>query len=130
LGFCAIALLRRQTCSLLFLSAQFRGLDTSKLTSQKNQSNRLLISSLIVAVLFAMATISKGEDGYRLWLRYDQLPRQALAAYRTHVTQIVVVGHSPGFDAIRTELVNGCNGLLNAKVTEGIGEQDGAIIAG
>src|SRR5262249_14202250 len=75
----------------------------------------VLIACLTVAIHFLAAT-TKGEDGYRLWLRYDPLPRQIAENYRLHVTSVVVPGQSATLDAIRTELINGCSGLLGNSI--------------
>ena len=86
---------------------------------------------LVVALhLFACAS-AKAEDGYRLWLRYDLLPRNAVDAYRAQVTSVVVQGQSPTLDAVRTELVAGCSGLLGGTVplAEKV-ERDGAVVVG
>ena len=81
------------------------------------------------SVFFAGA--ARGEDGYRLWLRYDPLPRQIIEVYRPRVASVVVEGHSPTLDAARTELVSGCTGLLGRSVplAEKV-ERDGAVVAG
>jgi alpha-glucuronidase len=71
------------------------------------------------------------EDGYRLWLRYDLLPKPMVEIYRPRVTSIVVQGQSATLDAIRTELVNGCAGLLGSPVpVAGDVNRDGAVIVG
>jgi alpha-glucuronidase len=90
-----------------------------------------LLSGLAAAFyLFAGAT-ARAEDGYRLWLRYDELPRPAREAYRPRVTSIVVQGRSQTLDAIRTELAEGCAGLLGVSVplAQQV-ERDGAIVVG
>ncbi|HEX9423304.1 MAG TPA: alpha-glucuronidase family glycosyl hydrolase [Pyrinomonadaceae bacterium] len=89
------------------------------------------LAGAAVAILLATMTIANAEDGYRLWLRYDQLPRQALIRYRPNIAQIVVAGNSPTLDAIRSELVSGCSGLVGGPVPVGNeASHDGAIIAG
>ena len=81
-------------------------------------------------MLFMLAP-AKGEDGYRLWLRYDPLPQQMIRVYRPQVTSILVQGKSATLDAIRTELINGCTGLLDSpvRVTENV-DRGGAVIVG
>jgi alpha-glucuronidase len=89
------------------------------------------IARLVLIVLFATATIAKAEDGYRLWLRYDPLPTKTIENYQTRVTELVVPGNSAMLDAIRTELVNGCSGLLGSPVpTRDHVERDGAVVIG
>jgi alpha-glucuronidase len=80
-------------------------------------------------VFFAGA--ARGEDGYRLWLRYDPLPRQIIEVYRPRVASVVVEGHSPTLDAAHTELVSGCSGLLGRSVPLAKKvERDGAVVVG
>ena len=82
-------------------------------------------------MLFAAASGAQGEDGYRLWRRYDQLPAQALTRYRTQVSEIVVSGKSAMLDALRAELVEACSGLLGSPVPSGVEvNRDGAVVAG
>jgi alpha-glucuronidase len=71
------------------------------------------------------------EDGSRLWLRYERLPKQMIEVYRPRVTAVVVAGNSTTLDAIRTELIHGCTGLLDSPLTaaEKV-DRDGAIVVG
>jgi alpha-glucuronidase len=89
-----------------------------------------LFACLAFASAFC-AGAARGEDGYRLWLRYGPLPRRTVELYRTRVASIVVEGHSPTLDAARAELVSGCSGLLGRSVplAEKI-ERDGAVVVG
>lgn len=96
-----------------------------------NRIHRGAIGCLAIVILLSIAAGAKAEDGYRLWLRYDPLPEQAISGYRSHITSIVVPGKSATLDAIRTELVNGCTGLLGRSIpvaTEARG--NGALVAG
>ena len=79
----------------------------------------------------ATTSVAKGEDGYRLWLRYELLPKQMIAAYRPRVTSVVAPGKSASLNAIRAELVEGCTGLLGrpVQVAEMV-VSDGAIVVG
>src|ERR1044071_4304465 len=94
-------------------------------------SSKWLITGLaLVLVLLAGAT-AKAEDGYRLWLRYHALPKAMSDGYRARVTAIIVSGKTATLDAIRAELVNGCTGLLGARIptAENV-DRDGAVIVG
>ena len=74
---------------------------------------------------------ARAEDGHRLWLRYDPLPGRAIDAYRPQVTSVVVPAGSATLDAIRTELVDGCSGLLGRPVpTASDVDRDGAVVVG
>ena len=85
----------------------------------------------MVAVYFFIGATAKADDGYRLWLRYDPLSKAAIDNIRPRVTSIVVNGKSPTVEAIRTELINGCTGLLGISPTIAKTiEADGAVVVG
>ncbi|HEX8291133.1 MAG TPA: alpha-glucuronidase family glycosyl hydrolase [Pyrinomonadaceae bacterium] len=89
-----------------------------------------LICFAVALGLLACAA-ARADDGYRLWLRYEPLPRRAAEVYRRRVRAVVVQGRSPTLDAIRTELGSGCSGLLGAHVP--VGERvtgDGDVVVG
>src|SRR5262249_671743 len=65
----------------------------------------------VVAIIVFCANI-KAEDGYRLWLRYDLLPRANVTSYRARLKSVLVPGDSPTIAAARAELANGYRGLL------------------
>lgn len=92
--------------------------------------NALAACLALVLQLLIGATI-QAEDGYRLWLRYDPLPKARADTYRLRVNSVVVQSNSPTLDAIRTELVNGCGGLLGSAVAaaESV-DRDGALVVG
>jgi len=81
------------------------------MNSHGNQTYRVIIVSIAFAIFSLTAAVTRAEDGYRLWLRYDSLPKQNIDLYGPHVTAVVVQGNSPALDAAREELVNGCSGL-------------------
>ncbi|HEX8149595.1 MAG TPA: alpha-glucuronidase family glycosyl hydrolase [Pyrinomonadaceae bacterium] len=101
----------------------------------KHQGRKRIRAAVLVCAAFALhllaGAIAKAEDGYRLWLRYDPLPANVVKGYRLRVTSVVVQGQSPTLDAVRTELVGGCKGLLGGPVplAEKV-ERDGAVVAG
>ena len=86
---------------------------------------------LAAALQLLAGATAAAEDGYRLWLRYDPLPRRMVEVYRPRVASVVVEGKSPTLDAIRTELAGGCTGLLGGSVplAEKV-ERDGAVVVG
>lgn len=91
----------------------------------------VVLSCLTLAILLCLGISLQAEDGYRLWLRYETLPRSMQQLDRPHVTSIVVQGSSPTLNALREELVNGCSGLLgNAIPIADTVERAGAIIVG
>ncbi|MDT5123541.1 MAG: alpha-glucuronidase [Acidobacteriota bacterium] len=96
-----------------------------------SRSRKVSIACRVIALLFVIGVSALADDGYRLWLRYDPLPREMIEFYRPRLTQIVVPGHSATLDAIRTELVNGCSGLLGNSISPANEvERDGALLVG
>src|SRR2546426_10816919 len=71
---------------------------------------------LAFAILLFTGVIANAEDGYRLWLRYDPLPQEAIASYRPRIGSIVVLGNSAPLAAIRAESDNGFAGLLGTTI--------------
>src|SRR5947199_7275152 len=100
-----------------------------RMKTETSRSYKALLSCVTVVVLFFSAASARAEDGYRLWLRYDQLPQEMLDTYRPRVTSIVVQGKSATLDVIKVELTNGCTGLLGHAVqaAENV-DRDGALI--
>jgi len=95
------------------------------------RARRVWTACFTIVLLFLAGTITRADDGYRLWLRYDPLPPQLIATYRPQVTSIVVQGRSATLDAIRTELAGGCSVLLGATIpTSEKVDRDGAVIVG
>jgi alpha-glucuronidase len=96
-----------------------------------SRSYKAWVASIAVVALSFAGVIVKAEDGYRLWLRYDPLPKQVIDAYRPLVTSIVAQGDSATMAAIRSELTGGLAGLLGGPipVRERV-EQDGAVVVG
>src|SRR5262249_49860585 len=79
----------------------------------------------------AAGGLAQAEDGYRLWLRYDRLPDQAIADDRPRLSSVVVPGRSPTLDAIRTELVEGLSRSLGMRVPAADAvDRDGAVVVG
>src|ERR1041384_3507658 len=96
-----------------------------------SRSCRVLVACLAFGLQLFLCAPAHGEDGYRLWLRYEPLPRRLINVYRPRVTAVVVPGRSATLAAIRTELVNGCTGLLARPVvvTETV-DRDGVVLVG
>ncbi|MDF9799501.1 alpha-glucuronidase [Catalinimonas alkaloidigena] len=91
------------------------------------------VNSLFFVLIFSFVTNSiQAEDGYRLWLRYDQVKdAQQLNTYREAIGGWLVEGESPTFEVIRKELQLGLSGLLGAYMPslQSV-EQDGMLLAG
>ena len=91
--------------------------------------NKVSIKPLVLCLLcLFVATNVKAEDGYRLWLRYDQLPSPLVNVYRERIKSIAVQGDSKTFDAIRSELSQGCAGLLGTPVPVGDGDRASVVV--
>ncbi|MGH9881486.1 MAG: alpha-glucuronidase family glycosyl hydrolase, partial [Pyrinomonadaceae bacterium] len=88
------------------------------------------MAGFAVAIICLAATIARAEDGYRLWLRYDLLPKKIVDVYRPQVSAIVVPGSSTTIEAISRELVDGCSGLLGPIAPAGDVDRDGALVVG
>jgi alpha-glucuronidase len=73
-----------------------------------------------------------GEDGYRLWLRYDQVNDPAtLKQYNKHISGYLAEGESPVLKASSKELKTGLTGLLGRDIPELASiTQNGVILIG
>lgn len=81
---------------------------------------RALALPLFLLVL-ALTTAVRGEDGYRLWLRYEPVTDKTLhSAYTQALGKVVLatpnISPSPTLVVARAELVVGLRGLLGHKV--------------
>ena len=85
-----------------------------------------------ILFLFAFGTSLIGEDGYRLWMRYEPVSDASkLSQYRQEITGWIVQGQSPTMSIIKNELRNGLDGLLNDKLpAEEAVFRNGIVIAG
>ena len=94
--------------------------------SHKNAQKAVLhgFNFLLVFVLFCGSV--KADDGYRLWLRYEPLPAPFVEKYRSRIDSVSVQGKSPTFDVIRSELSQGCTGLLGTTIV--VGDRDDASV--
>ncbi len=80
---------------------------------------RLLLAALLAGVGVVTAS---AEDGYRLWLRYDQVEsRDARSAYRDALSAVIVqtptAADSPVIGSLRAELARGLGGLIGRDPT-------------
>lgn len=83
--------------------------------------------ALFVCVSYFVQTV-RADEGYRLWLRYEQLPARALNTYTQQLKSISVQGKSPTFEVIREELRAGCSGLLGAPVVVGDSDEASVVV--
>lgn len=72
------------------------------------------------AIYFLLSTISlNGEDGYKLWLRYELVTdEQLLSDYRKQITGYIVCGTSPVMQAASEEMSIALHSMLGKEVPE------------
>jgi alpha-glucuronidase len=87
------------------------------------------MKNVLVCLAICFTISASGEDGYRLWLRYDRVKNDhILQQYKSHIYGWIVDGNSPTDSIIRTELNNALNGLLGYPVYESKGIKDKLVI--
>ena len=68
-------------------------------------------------LLLVNCNINYGEDGYRLWLRYDMIEDEdILDKYASSINQVILNGNSTTISAIKEELEIGLRGLLGKEI--------------
>ncbi len=88
------------------------------MSGQANGNNRasmgacLLMGLMLLCGAFLPIAQARAEDGYALWLRYQQV--DDATALREYTRALVVAGDSPTLRAARQELQRGLQGLLGA----------------
>ena len=89
------------------------------------------VPSLALCLLVGLLTITAhGEDGSRLWLRYDPLDFKLIAGYHEKLQHLIVDGKSATMQVTAHELRFGLAGMLSRKITEGSEIQDGSLVVG
>jgi alpha-glucuronidase len=105
--------------------------------------HRILLLSVLGLVSVFTSGQMRGEDGYRLWLRYDRITDEAQrAAYGAALQEVVLAtpsgADSPTLQAAQTELREGLTGLLGvaprisierASPVESLGDEGFALAA-
>ncbi|MEQ9443348.1 MAG: alpha-glucuronidase family glycosyl hydrolase [Cyclobacteriaceae bacterium] len=88
--------------------------------------------SLLLTFALFLTTELLAEDGYRLWLRYDQISNPTvLASYRQSIEAWRVDGQSPTLEVARHELGMGLSGLLGQEISPVSDiNQNGMVLAG
>ncbi|MBD3586413.1 alpha-glucuronidase [Salinimonas sp. HHU 13199] len=88
-----------------------------------------LIGLLLITYGAAGASIVDGEDGYRLWLKYDPINDDDLkATYAKQVSSFYLSGDSDTMKVIGEELIFALNGML-AQAKQVNASQAGLIVA-
>jgi alpha-glucuronidase len=68
-------------------------------------------------LVICLVQFCEAEDGYNLWLRYNQIENpQLLNAYRSIISSINFDANSPTLIAAKEELATGLKGLLNKQI--------------
>jgi alpha-glucuronidase len=73
---------------------------------------------------------ARGEDGYRMWLRYEAQESGRIMAYRRTIQRLVVQGDSAGLKAAGEELRDGLSGVLGRPIAIGLEAGPGSVIVG
>lgn len=71
----------------------------------------------LLTLFLLLFSFAKAEDGYRLWLRYDQLKNASLrTGYEARLSSVSLPGNSPTLQVARKELQMALSGLLGKTV--------------
>jgi alpha-glucuronidase len=87
----------------------------------------------LILLFFLISSASRllAEDGYRLWLRYDQITNKTvLNKYHGLITGMKIGGASATSSIAREELLHGLIGLIGKKIPLTSKITDGCIVAG
>ncbi|MEO8110089.1 MAG: alpha-glucuronidase family glycosyl hydrolase [Ginsengibacter sp.] len=86
----------------------------------------------IFVILLCLRCISSyAEDGYRLWLRYDNVDdAKLLVQYQHAITGIQLNAVSPTLQVAKEELIKDLQGLLDKKIVEQKTTANGTIVGG
>ncbi len=86
---------------------------------------------LFTLLLITVSVLSKAEDGYQLWLRYEPIAHQELlATYQAKLKSIYLAGNDPTFSVIKNELSIGLEGMLGAPPKFSNSKEDNSLIIG
>ncbi|MEP7251766.1 MAG: alpha-glucuronidase family glycosyl hydrolase, partial [Ginsengibacter sp.] len=89
--------------------------------------NKIFITFISFFILFH----ARGENGYRLWLRYDKIDEpKLLARYQAAISGILFENENPKLKVAKKELIDGLQGLLDKKITLANSITNGTIICG
>lgn len=85
--------------------------------------------SILVLILSVISIRLSADDGYRLWLRYDQISdSKVLSEYRRSIKSWMVEGDSEVLEAAKSELQMGLNGLLGQHVPSATSNKNGGLV--
>lgn len=69
----------------------------------------------LLALIFMVPLLASGEDGYRLWLRYERLSAERAAECKTAVSSLWIRGESPQLAAAAAEFRLAMAGLTGSE---------------
>lgn len=85
--------------------------------------------SILFLILSVISIRLSADDGYRLWLRYDQISdSKVLSEYRQSIKSWMVEGNSEVLEAAKSELQMGLNGLLGQNVPSATSNKNGGLV--
>jgi alpha-glucuronidase len=85
--------------------------------------------NLLSCLLLLISLNAFSEDGYRLWLRYDEVKNQhLLRQYRQFIYGWIVDGNTPTDSVMRSELGVALNGLIGYPIYESKAIKDNLVI--
>ena len=74
---------------------------------------------LLILLILSIISTLKADDGYRLWLKYDQIEDQVyLQDLQEKIKSFNISSNSIILDAAKEELLNGLSGLMGETITE------------
>ena len=93
---------------------------------------RVVILTVIFLAGFGLLNPAKADDGYRLWLKYDQISDKTyLKECNTTLAGVMITGDSPVMSAAHDELIAGLAGMTGRQVTEVSSlKTNGTLVAG
>ncbi|WPP50040.1 alpha-glucuronidase family glycosyl hydrolase [Catalinimonas niigatensis] len=93
---------------------------------------RIRLFYFVLIFSFLVSIHLQAEDGYRLWLRYDEIKdTQKLDTYRASITSWIIEGSSPTLKVAGDELNMGLKGLLGEPIPSvNTIEEEGVLLVG
>jgi alpha-glucuronidase len=86
---------------------------------------------LFFALFLGRSAPSFGDDGYRLWQRYELVQDASrLSSYRKQVRQVTVAGQSPTLEVVRRELRLALPSMLGRPVPDAAAPAKGTLVLG
>ncbi|MDZ7692837.1 MAG: alpha-glucuronidase family glycosyl hydrolase [Balneolaceae bacterium] len=82
----------------------------------KRYTGKFILFFLLLSVGLSSQSVF-ADDGYKLWLRYDEISdNSVLQQYRANIQEVVLQGNSETYSIVEEELKNGISGLLGRDI--------------